>query len=68
MGADSSDKYLQSLRRAQAKRVMPLIGSLLDAWEGCPNDVRSDIECFVPSLYAQLQNIAKAVEEDGDGR
>ena len=33
------DRELESLRQLQAKAVMPLIGPLLDAWEGIPNDV-----------------------------
>ena len=30
-------------RLSQANRVMPLIGPLLDAWEGTANDFKSDL-------------------------
>ena len=29
-------------RRRQTHKVMPLIGPLLDAWDGTPNDIKSD--------------------------
>lgn len=58
------DAYLEDLRQAQTNRVMPLIGPLLDAWEGCPNDMKSEIEDLHLALYSALQNVVKAVEND----
>ena len=49
------------LRREQADRVMPLIGPLLDAWEGTALDFRSDVCDQYPTLHDALQNIYKAV-------
>lgn len=34
------ERELAALRKAQAREVMPIIGPLLDAWEGLPNDVQ----------------------------
>ena len=56
------DDDLRRRRAEQAKRVMPLIGPLLDAWEQLPNDVRSDIELAHPSLLWAMQNIVAAIE------
>ena len=51
------------LRAAQAESVMPLIGPLLDAWECCSQDVRSEH----PELDVQLRRINRAMEDAGDG-
>ncbi len=34
----------KQLRKEQAKKVMPLIGPLLDAWDALPNDLSTDEE------------------------
>ena len=34
------EKERERLRKLQSKKVMPLIGSLLDTWDDIPNDVR----------------------------
>lgn len=56
-------------RAAQAKAVMPLIGGLLDAWDGLTNDLRSDTE--LEHLKAQIERIDEAMEtassEKSDG-
>jgi hypothetical protein len=52
----------QSLRIAQSKAVMRLVGPLLDAWEGTPNDLKSLIEEQAVSLYEHLETIARAME------
>ncbi len=33
---------IDELRKAQVVAVMPLIGILLDSWDGLPNDLKSD--------------------------
>lgn len=50
------------LRVAQFKAVMLLIGPLLDAWEGVPNDLKSLIEEQAVSLHQYLEKIACAME------
>ena len=55
------DAELERLRAAQAHDVMPLIGPLLDAWEGCSQDVRSEH----PELDKQLRRINRAMEDAG---
>lgn len=57
-------KEIDKLRAKQTRRVMPLIGPLLDAWEGTHNDLKGEIEELEPALFEQLQNLAKAVEFD----
>ena len=52
----------EHLRAAQAHAVMPLIGPLLDAWEGCSQNVRSEH----PELDKQLRRINRAMEDSGD--
>jgi hypothetical protein len=53
----------RGLRIAQSKAVMPLIGPLLDAWEGAPNELKSLVEEHAGGLYEYLQKVAGAMEE-----
>jgi hypothetical protein len=55
-------RSLMRLRADQAKRVMPLIGPLLDAWECVPNDFRSSMDDECPKLTDYLDRIAAEVE------
>lgn len=48
----------QQLRNAQAAAVMPLIGPLLDAWDGTDREVMSE----APELSKQLRAINNAME------
>ncbi|MDO9252556.1 MAG: hypothetical protein Q7U48_13535 [Hydrogenophaga sp.] len=50
------------LRAAQAEAVMPLVGPLLDAWEGCSQSVREEH----PELDKQLRRINRAMEDAGE--
>lgn len=52
------------LRREQSARIMPLIGPLLDAWEGTDLSFRSDLCDQYRTLHDALQGIARAVEQD----
>jgi hypothetical protein len=52
---------LARLRKAQAKAVMPLIGPLLDAFEGLPNDLKLDEG--LGDLVEALQAIETAMED-----
>lgn len=54
-----NDPY-QRLRAAQARRVMPLIGPLLDAWDGLSNDQRD----YTDGFRAHMEAIHGAVEDD----
>lgn len=58
---DVIDRELDSLRVEQAKKVMPMIGPLLDAWDGLPNDVVMMPE--LKELRAQIRNITRAIDE-----
>jgi hypothetical protein len=51
------------LRAAQSKAVMPIIGSLLDAWDGLSNDLKSDPEL---EHFAQLMTKVHAAMEDSE--
>ena len=53
---------VEKLRAKQAKKVMPLIGPLLDAWEMLDNGTRSDLELDAPSLCSALDKISAAIE------
>lgn len=48
-----------NLRAQQARDVMPLIGQLLDAWEGCSQRCREEF----PELDKQLRRINRAMED-----
>lgn len=64
---DRKDDFaLQRLRIAQIVKVMPVVGTLLDAWDGLPNDLKSDpgMEGF-SKIMAQIDS---AMEGDDDGR
>jgi hypothetical protein len=63
----ATDGEKESLRLEQNERVMPLIGGLLDAWEGLSNDLRSTIAEEAPELGFYLDRINRAMElEDSD--
>jgi len=55
---------IEQLRQEQADRVMPLIGPLLDALDGLPNDTRGSMESDAPALFDCLEAIQKDVEYD----
>ncbi len=56
-------RSLIKLRAAQAKRVMPLIGPLIDAWDGVANDVRSDLIYHEPEFVEYLERIIMEMEK-----
>jgi hypothetical protein len=57
----------ESLRAAQARRVMPLIGPLLDAWEGTVNDERSEpLEAHLAAINAAMGAEDEAVPSQGN--
>ena len=49
---------ISKLRKAQAREVMPLIGPLLDSWNGLPNDMKDELE----ELGSHIQAIEYAME------
>jgi len=53
----------KGLRIAQSKAVMPLIGPLLDAWEGVPNDSKGAMREGEPALCDHLDKINAAMED-----
>lgn len=63
---DPVSKELEQLRRKQMRAVMPLIGPLLDAWDGAPNDLKGEIEEGATDLAEALDSIRDAME-GGDG-
>lgn len=56
----------RGLRIMQAKTVMPLIGPLLDAWEGASNDFKSSLRQDEPVLCDYLDKISTAMEDGLD--
>ena len=59
---DVIDREVESLRQEQSRAVMPLIGPLLDAWEGVPNDVKSQMEEEALDLCHYLRRIERAMD------
>lgn len=56
------EREVARLRRAQEKAVMPLIGPLLDAFEGLSFDARSNEE--LSELFACIEKIQDAMESE----
>ena len=50
------EKERSTERRRQSKKVMPLIGRLLDAWDDIPNDTKDDEE------FEKLANIIGLID------
>jgi hypothetical protein len=53
---------ISKLRAAQTRKVMPLIGPLLDAWEMVDNDFKGTIRDHEPTLADYLDRINAAIE------
>ena len=51
------EKERERLRKIQSRKVMPLIGNLLDQWDDLPNDVKS---------FPELERIAKIITKIDD--
>lgn len=60
----SLDNEAKKERVLQRRRVMPLIGGLLDAWEGTPNDVKGYIWEQAPALAVNLEKMDDAMCAD----
>lgn len=52
----------RDLRIMQAKSVMPMIGPLIDAWDGASNDLKDAIRDEEPTLAEYLDKIAEEME------
>ncbi len=50
----------EAQRSKQAKRVMPLIGGFLDAWDQLPNDIKSDE--YLSSVREYVEQISSSME------
>lgn len=61
------DSIVKRARAVQAKQVMPLIGPLLDAWEGVSNDTKSLLHEECPTLYKYLNEIEEGMCADIGG-
>jgi hypothetical protein len=48
-------------RNRQTEQVMPLIGALLDAWDGVANDLRSQVADESPALFRSIEAIVRAM-------
>jgi len=55
-------REVSKLRAAQTKRVMPLIGNLLDAWDFVANDTKDLLREDCPALVDALDEIMAAME------
>lgn len=53
---------IECLRREQAKAVMPLIGPLLDQWEGLSNDAKDTLRSESSVLCEYLDKIDASME------
>lgn len=53
---------LDRLRREQSDAVMPLLGGLLDQWEGMSNDSKSALRWENPTFCEYLDKVNAAME------
>lgn len=53
---------LAKLRREQAERVMPVVGAILDCWDGTPNDEKASFKEQFEHLHELLGRLEQAVE------
>lgn len=63
MSVSERDKLIA----AQVDAVMPMIGPLLDAWEGLPNDVRGELgelDTILGRINAAMENPEDSPAED----
>lgn len=60
----SQPSEIALLRDAQTRAVMPLIGPLLDAWDGMANDEKSALEEAEPAFSEAMEAVGKAMTSD----
>jgi hypothetical protein len=53
---------LEAHRIAQTKRVMPLIGNLVDQWEMVPNDILGVLDEQCPAFVAAMNKVRIAAD------
>lgn len=63
---DPIETELEALRKAQVREVMPIIGPLLDAWQGLPNDVSDVDELMEVADY--MEALEQAMDADPDSQ
>jgi len=51
---------VHQLRTEQIRRVMALIGPLLDAWDELPNDIKSDLD--LDNFAGHMRALNRAME------
>lgn len=56
------ERGLAALRREQAERVMPVVGAILDCWDGTPNDEKDSFRKQFAHMHELLQKLNAAVE------
>lgn len=62
-GECSCGAWLFGPRALQVQRVIPLIGPLIDAWEGIPNDTKGGMRADAPTLCDYLDRVTAATRE-----
>lgn len=55
--------HITRLHNEQASRVMPLIGPLIDAWDGLSNDFTQEIGMESPALVDVMRCLHTAIQE-----
>lgn len=63
---DEQESERVLLRKAQAREVMPIIGPLLDAWQGRPTDVQGMDELAEVSGY--MEALEQAMDADPESQ
>lgn len=58
----SHNSEIEALRKKQAEAVMPLIGNLLDQWDGMPNDLRDHIHEVHEGFTQAVRDIEDGME------
>ena len=53
---------LFQLKLEQADRVMPVVGAILDCWDGTPNDEKASFKEQFEHMHALLLKLYEAAE------
>jgi hypothetical protein len=61
---DKIEKERNNARKLLSKKIMPLVGSLLDAWDNIPNDTKYDEE--FEELANVIEQIGSIMDDDNE--
>jgi hypothetical protein len=61
---NKSDQEREKILKEMSKKVMPLVGELLDIFDNVPNDIKSDEE--LEELFDIIDQISEIMDDDSE--